>query len=379
MPKTIIINEEILESGILQDAALADNLPEGIRADILNSRTPLSFRGDMFNPLIEEICVDGYKRHAENEVPDSVSEFLSEIRELETPLRSKLEELVWSIVSTSFGIPQESVDFSIELNDTIDVGNSGVPNEPNDVLNGSPEFLDVARRAEFEEQRKKRMIINVFIAGAASYYLPRLLRKAKEDLDSLNPELYPLYLKCIEANDAMLFCSDGFTVGENGENLGGIVTVELGDNEKKNRLTASALNFPILLYETIKGFLEMCVAHGLPEDNDMKNSVLSSCDCLSYEPWNMRLGRRIWWWFVRAFGEKPETKLIPYILKKVAKTSPKNIVALLQDLYSGEEKSKNALARVYAYAQQEAEKLDFDDRLSDMRNATLIDDNYMYE
>ena len=379
MPKTIIINEEILESGILQDAALADNLPEGIRADILNSRTPLSFRGDIFNSLIEEICVDGYKRHAENEVPNSVSEFLSEIRELETPLRSKLEELVWSFVSTSFNIPQESVDFSIELNDTIDVANTGVPNEPNDVLNDSPDFLDVARRAEFEEQRKKRMIINVFIAGAASYYLPRLLKKAKEDLDSLNPELYPLYLKCIEANDAMLFCSDDFTVGENGENLGGIVTVELGDDEKKNRLTATALNFPILLYETIKGFLEMCVAHGLPEDNDMKNSILSSCDCLSYEPWNMRLGRRIWWWFVRAFGEKPETKLIPYILKKVAKTSPKNIVALLQDLYSGEEKSKNALARVYAYAKQQAEKLDFDDRLSDMRNATLIDDNYMYE
>ena len=123
----------------------------------------------------------------------------------------------------------------------------------------------------------------------------------------------------------------------------------------------------------------MCVAHGLPEDEEMKDAVLSSCDCLSFEPWNMRLGRYVWRLFVKAFEQKPEAKLIPYILKKVAKTSPKNIVALLQDLSNGAENSKNALARVYAYAQQKIEKSDFDDRLADMRSATLIDDDYIQE
>ena len=375
MPKTIIINEEILESGVIQDAALIDRLPESMREDILNSRTPLSFRGDIFNPLIEKACLDGYKRYVGDDMPDLMSDYLTEIREMETPLRSKLEELAWTLVSTTFGIPQDGVDFAIELKNNVSASGTGVPNKPNDVLNTEPEFLDVTKRTDFDAQRKKRMIINVLVAGAASYYLPRILKVAKSELDALNDELYPLYRGFLHTNDALTFCSDEM----NSENLGGIVTVELGDDEKKNRLTANALNFPILLYETIKGFLEMCVAHGLPGDDDMKDAILSSCDCLSYEPWNMRLGKYVWRLFVKSFDEKPEAKFIPYILKKIAKTSPDNMVALLQDLDNREGRSKNALERVYAYAQQKVEKSDFDDRLSSMRSATLIDDNYMYE
>ena len=91
-----------------------------------------------------------------------------------------------------------------------------------------------------------------------------------------------------------------FTVEESGvmeqadKRQEGCVYVNLGNDVQKTSIEAQGTIFPILLEESIKGFLELLISHGLPQNAQDASFVIKKADFALAEPWDMRLGPALW-------------------------------------------------------------------------------------
>ena len=115
----------------------------------------------------------------------------------------------------------------------------------------------------------------------------------------------------------------------------------------------------------------MCVAHGLPEDNDLADEVLSVSDYISAEPWNMRLGTSVWAYFKAAAKDAP-AETLPYILMKVSKLTTDKFNALMQLIFHKSPKAIHILHRVSERAEDRLERDDFDKKMDTLSNSFVV-------
>jgi len=378
MPKTIIINEDIKNSDILREAIEFNQLPKHLRIEILRGKTPLSDNECFpYSGYLEKMLVTTYSEVSNNEVvkngtatPNNVSKIASECQKIENPIKNKLEDLVNKTVTELFRIPIEKVDFSLEIVSSVDQSKTNAPFGPNEDM---PAGLATIDDVDYiTKEVTKRRFQNALIAGASRYFTHVILYNVMSSLDEINPGLYNLYQEYLLSNDYLIFASD-IPMSEKDKHETGHVTVELGNEELKNRLKAEAVNFPLLVYETIKGFLEIFTAHGLPSNADLLNAVLSKSDYMLAEPWYIRFGYGIWESFHNVLKESGyEDSLLPYILMKVSVLEPDKYIRLMKEILAGTEKSKRVMKRVCDYARKKVSMSDFDDRMSTNRNTNVF-------
>ena len=385
MPKTIIINDSIINKGILNEVIEFNQLPKHLRIQILRNKTPLS-DNDCFpyENYLEKALASSYDHLSNNDIikgknitPNEISKIEKQCQEIEKPVKNNLEELVSKNVCSLFGIPEDKVDFSLTLVDGIDQSKTNVPFGPNEDMPvglGSIDDINI-----ISKEVTKRRLQNTINAGAADFFTNLILWNTTSNLDEINPELSDLYHRYMLINQFLLFNTE-VNITEKDKHETGNVIVTLGNDEVKNQLVAQGVIYPVLLYETIKGFFEVFTAHGIPSNPILSKVIISKCDYYLAEPWYMRLGPSIWGAFydlLESAGLSKRYKELPWVMMKISQLPAKKYIRLMKEILAGTEKAKRVVKRIFDYATKNVEKQEFDNRMTNNRdnNAFMINDN----
>ena len=158
---------------------------------------------------------------------------------------------------------------------------------------------------------------------------------------------------------------------------GGCVDVILGNESTKSEIKSQALILPILLAESIKGFMELFASHGLPDSKEKALFVLKKADFLLAEPWDTRLGVVLWKLFIESLGDIDST-LIPSIFSYISSLNTKEFNRLFKEIFAKTKKSKIEMAQIRNKVIKEKEKNDFETGLMKKRtDSSMIADEFM--
>lgn len=162
---------------------------------------------------------------------------------------------------------------------------------------------------------KKRRIINGITQGAsirgAFWYL-----MFREYIDQLDPTLVEKYREIMNLtlgvyDDEQFLALLLASLAQNGAEGGGaggasmveVLTPENDDEDEEGeeneeepvlKITVRALNFPMLVYEIVKGLYEILSLQGFSADKEKNKSVVANIDKLENEPDDLRLGKFIY-------------------------------------------------------------------------------------
>ena len=242
------------------------------------------------------------------------------VMSIEARHREELENLAIQAGLDETEIPQGWVDIEARLNrQPIDVSNfrynpEEEPEEDEEEKKQKLSFQsfdveDLTDEEVLELEKHKRNIINALIQGAAkkghyAFQKPEI----KEQLDAIDPRLYPAYLGIMAVNDMLYFTMEQAIemMSQTGQGVAGKVELDPDDededgeegggeeqNESDTKIVADGMIFPILCHEIIKGIEEAKGRHGLPQDADLRQKVQGQTDILSNEPMQLRIGPEI--------------------------------------------------------------------------------------
>ncbi len=216
-------------------------------------------------------------------------EVVDEVQDRELNHRQALEEEAVSIVSEIWGIDASMLRPSIVPEDNFSV--PSVPQASGAELTG--EQLD---------EIDKRITFNLLIHGAAIHAMATMYYLARASLDSLDPELFPLYDRVTSESLFSVWMMDyGFI--KNMPEAAAIGGDEKISWEPTPVVTARASMFPFLLHELTKGVMEVLAAHQLSMlDEQTLEAVYENADRPepAYEIMHFAVGPEIWRRFLKA-------------------------------------------------------------------------------
>jgi hypothetical protein len=222
---------------------------------------------------------------------------------------------------------------------------------------------DLTPQEQLELEKHKRNIINALVQGAAKkgHYVFRK-PEVKQELDSIDSALYPLYNKIMSINDFFYFTMEQMIemMSQTGQGVAGKVELDGGDDDEgddeggdeggdSNDITIRAYGmiFPILCHEIIKGIKKVNAKYGLPQDTEMHQKVLGQTDLLSNEPMQLRVGPGIQEKLRMAMPDAifdPSNKgLINWFEMELYRVEAKEFLNIMADVIS-EDESKNKKA-----------------------------------
>lgn len=390
--KKIIVKQNILIEGLINDEKDDIKLPKHLIKSLASHKTSLGDHPSF--PPEDEDCFD-YKivnkrfKHLYNELSkfDDIGEIseenlsnvlgklVHECQNIEKPLKIDLENLCTKLINELFNIPENSVVFTCELVNKID--NSGKRLTPEKVEDIEIEGVEDLERLSKEVY--KRRLVNSLIQGAALKYSSDIQAFVKEVYE-LNYKLPMLYEKIIKINDFLLFFKAD-KEEENSRTDAGNVDVHLGNDVKQTSISSKGIIFPILLNESIRGFLELFASHGLPEKRDDVLYVIKKSDFLLAEPWDMRLGYSLWEMIsdmIKSDSFEPIKVGIPYIFTELVSLPVDEFHQFMKEIFAKTKKGKKLMKEMINFILHEKNKYDFDTYLDDKNNQTSIigDDEY---
>jgi len=387
MSKTIIINEKILNSPLLKEGILLNELPDDIRQQLKNNDTSLGSSpafpdeyGDSFDTKLTLKRFEETKKMLErigkiegcDSIENALPMLIEKCKKIEEPIKANLEKIAYNFIVEHFNVPEGSINFSTELKDNIEgIGmNVRVQSEDTDF-----EFENSVHKKELNDDIRKRRVINALMTGAALRISSNIKLYIAEIYD-LEPKLPDLYRKILALNDYLLFTNIN-DVPEDKTNQLGMSKITIGNEETKSEVVVEACIFPILIYEEVRAFLELSAAHGLPMKKEEANYVMSKADYLQAEPWDMRLGPAMWDKLSDMMGDV-DSKLIPYVFMEICKLKPSKFNLLMQEVLSGTKKGHRVIQNIVQYCTENYEYDDFQNRMKKMNaDIAIINDEYI--
>ena len=290
--------------------------------------------------------------------------------------KEELKELAKKISFDETEFDESWVNLEMYLNDTpIDVSNFRYEPEEDEedddeekkqnISFQSFDIEDLTPQEELELEKHKRNIINALVQGAAKkgHYVFKK-PEVKEELDSIDPQLYPLYNKIMSINDFFYFTMEQMIemMSQTGNGIAGKVELDGGDDDDEGgddeggdesadtTIKAYGMIFPILCHEIIKGIKSINARHGYPQDTEMAQKVLGQTDLLSNEPMQLRIGPGVQEKLRMAMPDAifdPSNKgLINWFEMELYKVDAKEFLSIMSDVISAEEsKNKKATAK----------------------------------
>jgi len=318
--------------------------------------------------------------------PNSVGTLLQTMMQLQGRVSSierahkrELETLAIELVMKELGVQEGDIVYeaSIEMPNSEGFEEKGPSQmEPEEVE------LDKDMYDELEDitlERAKRRMVNAMMAGASAkgHYM---YNYANEKLIEITGErnIAGMYGTIMSAADAMLWQMGNTGLGLSG---GG------GTPMAGGKVVATAINFPILVHELMKGTYEVIGAlHGQPKDRDVAARVMELEDTLQKEIWDLRLGPAIWDRIKESFPEEVITdedkvgmQLI--LFQKIVAKPAKEFLVFLKEVLSGSENGKRLMALLYQMINGEINDYDyrmsmkqFDDELNNVSDGIDDDD-----
>ena len=390
--KHIIITEE--QEKVLKESILLNSFPEDIADAVYKNKTsignnpalPNIFEKGYVEKLVEKRfkgCVDELKKIGEiDDVPDTdmqtvLGKLVLKCQKLEEPHRPELEKIVANYLIDLFGIPDDSIQMELSLVDDVDLSSSSIKLDPAD----GDEFIeyeDVLDAESIKDEVYKRRLIDAISMGAGMK-ISSNIKDYMEEIYEINPALINLYRKILALNDYLLFTKEDIGMTEEDKHQFGTVEVVLGQVEESPKILAQGVIFPILLSEAVRGLMELFASHGLPQEFEKAQSVLSKSDYLKAEPWDMRIGPALWEIVSDSFGNGVKTDLIPYLYKRISQLPVKKFNFFMREVLAKTRKGKRMMAKIAEKAQYEKEYSGFEDKMSKFStDKNVIMDEYIH-
>lgn len=305
-----------------------------------------------------------------NKLKTLLSSKLSDCKLIEKRNKEYLEKLCADSICEFLGDFQNEVTLTCELTDEITDKNIVVhtsPKESDIIFNDSEEIKDIDNFIE------KRKILLYIIIGASVMFTKFLLKKKKNEINKLDANLYNLYREVLWVSEYLLF-KENLNVSDKEPNQGGGVIVILGDDNTNTEIKSIALAFPMLIFETLKGFFELFISHGLPDKREYASYVMDNADILGDEQEGMKIGPILWNKII-SITETFESTMLPYFITELSKHDKDSLLEVCLGTKRGEELLNNSLNDI----KFNIDYSDFQDRLCKKREekTLVIDDEYM--
>ena len=275
-------------------------LPKYILKSLENNKTSLgehpSFPPDEEEKFIINAVANKFTDITSNLEITDIEQLKSELGKLVTlckKIESKnvhaLEELCTTIVTELFSIPEDTIQLNVKIVDEVNDDNQRfLPEKTTDFS-----FDSISDMNYLSGEIYKRRMLNVLVTGASMYYANNISSYIRE-LFEIDDELPSLYKKIIKYNEILMFFEKDKLKEDSDTTEAGKVDVTMDMPQNMVKIDAEGIIFPVLLNETIKGILELAIAHGLPENREKAEYVIKKSDFKLAELWDMRLGSALW-------------------------------------------------------------------------------------
>jgi hypothetical protein len=282
--------------------------------------------------------------YTEETLKRELARLITQCKKSEKGQENQLEKLCCDIVTELFDIPEDSLILKAELVNKVESSNERlVPDETSEDFS----FDDIDDMKYLTDEVYKRRMLNALIAGASTFYTEYITNHFQE-IFTINNDLPALYKKIIDYNNILLF-TEKVTFEENETTEAGKVDVIIGTGDETPKIESSAVIFPALVSETIKGVLELVISHGLPKDIEKAKYVMSKADFKLCEIWDVRLGYTLWNLLskrVEQSGYSMEEIGICYLLLSISELDCDEFNEFLQEVFAGTKKGKRMLSEM---------------------------------
>ncbi len=288
--------------------------------------------------------------------------------------KEALERLAIELVMRELGVQEGDIVYEATIETPRSEGFK--QSEPNDM---EPEEVELDKEIMNDVEglnleRAKRRMINAMMAGASAtnhymynYAGERLIQITGE------PNIVAMYGAVMSAADSMLWQMSNGEIGLSG---GGGTPMAGGKekvfpNETPPRVVATAINFPILVHELMKGTYEVIAAlHGQPKDRDVAAQVMELEDTLQKELWDLRLGPAIWNVMKEAFPDEVITDenkvgLQLIFFQKIVSKPAKEFLVFVKEVLSGSEAGKRLMGLLYQMINGEINDYDYNQSMKE--------------
>lgn len=326
---------------------------------------------ERYNEVCDAIDDIGLESLDEDYLMSELSSLVTKCKELETPVRDALEKVCENALNKLFAIPEESINMTFKLVDTIKF-KSPIRMRPESSDNLKYNFKDIADIDLSNKAIGKRRFIDALIQGA-SYLYANVEGLYIDDIDRINPELPRLYRRIRIINDFLLFAKKE-EMSDDKPMQGSYVETHLGIDDAKTTIKAQGIIFPLLFHEAIKGLFELFSAHGLPQDREKAQYIIRKADFVLAEPWDLRLGVGLW---RMIFGGVEDTNMIPYMFTSFVKIPTDEFNLSVKEILSNTEKGNEIINALMTDAEYDNGYQQFTNRIN-ARNVdkSLIQDSY---
>ena len=219
--------------------------------------------------------------------------------------------------------------------------------------------LQVAQIAqELDVEKNKRRFINMLIQGAAvnKNHAYEVVRDA---LNHIDPRLFDLYAILMSVSEWLYWVIpdqhlDAMSGGEGEGKAAGRATFYI-DEDGTPVIDAQALNFPVLIQELVKGFMEYMSWFAQKDegtDPETFHRVARETDTLHNEIWDIMFGPGVWRQIMRMIGEENHD-LLRYIYTDIAAKPPNEFNRLQQHLLRGDREGQEYLQNLIRQLREE--------------------------
>lgn len=384
MGKVIYITEEIAKELENRVQPLSD-LPQDIKNVLRSHKTSLGIHPSFppeeeipfdaiitklrFDEVRDEIIKYNLEDYSPNALQTVLKELIDSCKEIESNFKQQLQNICYNYIIDLFQVPEGLVAFTCTLVNAVD--DNKAPVQDTETI----EFENIVQRTRLHDAVYKRRIINAIITGGAMR-LSKINKSLIGELYELSPELPKLYRKITAINNYLLFTKNNMNISEKNKKQSGISYLTIGNDQVKNKIVAEGEIFPVLLHESIRGFLEMFAAYGLPSSKKECSYVMSKADFINAEPWDMRLGPALWDILIESFGD-PDTTFLPMVLTVFfSQTTPK-FNTILQEIFGETKFGEHLAQKIVAKAEEIYEADDFDELMKKKQtDSSIINDQY---
>lgn len=380
-------NRNIIKEGILFDK-LPDDIVDALNRhstsignnpaipDIFDVPFLLKIANKRFdetkNTLTDLGSIDDFE---DTEIQTMLSKLIAKCKEIERPFRNELEKICLNYVIDLFDVPDETVEVDLNLVDKVDLDKASIILDP---IDGEDDFeyetVDDAKSIMGEVY--KRRLLDALCMGEAMC-ISSDIDSYCDEIEKLSPELCNLYYKIIALNNYALFMKEDIGMTDKKTLQIGTFELSLGNEDTLPRISAQGEIFPILLSETIRGFLELFISHGLPSDKRTAMYVIGKSDFLKAEPWDMRLGPSLWEILQSSFNDIT-TQELPYLLRGLSSLDIDRFNFLMKEVFAKTKKGKAIMSKLCGKAKNEIQYDKFTDKMTKLKtDKSVITDEFI--
>lgn len=244
-----------------------------------------------------------------NSIGGGAYQLMQKIMRIESRYTKQLEEIAIDVVSKTWNVPKDILEARLTQN--IDLGDEDDETEEEDV--------DVS-------EINKRITMNALTQGAAVHNMMTMHRLVESELNALNPQLLEAYDKLSSGTEHTYWLMDYSSLASLANHAVGAANVRY-DHEDRPIVVASAIIFPVLIQELVKGVMELLSHHGLSHlSKGQLKKVFKVADNIADEPWLIQVGPHLWRNFLKIV---PEHSRLAETIAKIAKKDPNFIHGLL--------------------------------------------------